>query len=479
MHLSLHFTGKSVALPGMKPMIAAHGIVFCLVIYAWIFFSVPLYAQAPSPSNALSPGEEKRTGDRLRFTVQANVRRGKVFFYNENHRLVATCRTGEDTWLKSGNYRVVVIADDTFFARWKGENFFSPLDYRFEYELSPTQRHEIKWGNIVFLLGAGAVISLFLMKKDLLRGLLQKTRPAAMSGHAAVSGALSVSEEGAMPSVSAKQPGDTLPRMAGPYSILSRLGQGGMATVYKVRDNHGDIYALKVPHPHIFNIPEFKARFFREAEIIKSLHHPGIVRLYDYGGGEGDETPYICMEFVTGKSLRTFLEENQVLPVSYIARTISEIAGALGYAHSKGITHRDIKPDNIMITQKGQIKVMDLGIARAADQKTLTATGATLGTPHYIAPEQVEMKRIDGRADLYSLGVIMYQMLTARFPFDADEPIKIIIMHISDEPTPPSAYNRLIPADIEAIVMKMMSKNPDDRFQTAEELIAALKTFCC
>jgi hypothetical protein len=267
---------------------------------------------------------------------------------------------------------------------------------------------------------------------------------------------------------------DGVPEKIAGYTVLSKLGQGGMASVFKVKDRHGDIYALKVPHLHIFTIPEFRARFLREAEIIRELHHPNIVRMYDYSLGEDSTTPYICLEFVTGISLKAYMDDNPSLPLKKVLSIIIDVASALGYAHSKGIVHRDVKPENIMMTDRRQIKLMDLGIARAAESKTLTATGTTLGTPYYLAPEQVESKNVDGRADLYSLGVIFFELLTNRLPFDSSEAINIIVMHVSEEPPSPRSFNALIPDGVERCVLKLLAKRPSDRYQTAEELVSYL-----
>jgi len=402
----------------------------------------------PSPSASMQGGPV----DVLVYVSPNKV--GKVTFYDESGKLAATGEVGKVIGLKPGAYKIEVISKHGIFCCWKGEKLFhtDPLSP----EVIVLQKRVINWPLIIvlaLLLVSGTAAFIF---RDSILKKIQAPKKA----------------EDPLKTLTG-----SMPQLIGPYTFVERLGQGGMATVYKVKDRYGDFYALKVPHPHIFNIPEFRARFIREAEIIKTLHHPNIVRLFDYGRGEDGETPYICMEFVTGKSLRDFIDENPVLPVARVVKIVSEIAGALGYAHSKGIIHRDVKPENVMMASNGVLKLMDLGIARATDKKTLTATGTTLGTPHYIAPEQVEVKSVDGRADLYSLGVILYQMLTARLPFDAEEPVSIIIMHVSEEPEPPSKHNALIPAGLEAIVMKLLEKEPHKRFQTAEELIEALKKF--
>lgn len=262
----------------------------------------------------------------------------------------------------------------------------------------------------------------------------------------------------------------------GDYKVIDRLGRGGMATVYKVKDKYGDIYALKVPHPHIFEDAEFKKRFLREAKHIQSLNHPNIVRMFDYSIGRDDSTPFICLEFVDGVTLKSFMEKNPMLPMGVTLRIASQIASALGFAHSKGIIHRDIKPENIMVTKKNEIKIMDLGISRGADSTTLTSSSATIGTPYYLAPEQVQSSMVDARADLYSLGVIMYEMLTARLPFASENPVEIIMKKMAEAPPPPRRFNALIPGDIEKIVLKLMETDPAKRFQSARELLEAIET---
>jgi hypothetical protein len=417
---------------------------------------------SPSPSPA---GPGAGLSKRIGIIVDPNMsHQGKVYLatrdnkkacFYEDGRAITEGVTGRRYEIEREKCRVSVTSDNGFFSFKRGsQEIDGPNCVLNDIRISPPQERIIRWPRIGVI---AFIIFIVTMRRHIIEVFEHKKAKPVES--AATTGT-----------------GD-LPAIVGPYSIVERLGRGGMATVYKVRDKHGDFYALKVPHCHIFEIPEFKARFLREAEIIKTLHHPNIVRLYDYGAGQEGETPYICLEYVTGTSLRTFLENNPVLPIKRVAKMISDIAGALGYAHSKGIVHRDIKPDNIMLAPRGVIKVMDLGIARAADKQTLTATGTTLGTPHYIAPEQVEMKKVDGRADLYSLGVIFYQMLTSKLPFEADDPINVILMHVTEDPALPTTHNALIPKELEAIVMKLLRKNPAGRYETAGELIAALKKY--
>jgi tRNA A-37 threonylcarbamoyl transferase component Bud32 len=452
---------------------------FLIMLFLSLTIQSPTALTQP-PSPLSSPGGTTARSLRLGITVQSKMsHQGKIYLYTmddskaydrkagdrkaydrkayffENGKQVLEGDTGRRYEIKREKCKVVVRSENGLFSFKEGsEEIDGDNVVQDDITLSPDQVLVIKWPRVFIL--AALFIMVFIWGYMQKRSLQQRVTPADSASQAGT--------------------GD-IPATVGPYSIIEKLGRGGMATVYKTRDTHGDIYALKVPHPHIFEIPEFRARFLREAEIIRTLHHANIVRLYDYGSGQDGETPYICLEFVTGISLRKFLEENPVLPTRRVAKMITEIAVALGYAHSKGIVHRDIKPDNIMLTTKGVIKVMDLGIARAVDKQTLTATGTTLGTPHYIAPEQVEMKKVDGRADLYSLGVIFYQMLAAKLPFDAEEPINVILMHVSEEPEPPTRHNALIPKELEAIVMKLLRKDPAERFQTAAELIAALKKY--
>jgi len=276
---------------------------------------------------------------------------------------------------------------------------------------------------------------------------------------------------------------DTHPHKVGPYSIISLLGYGGMAAVYKARGRRGGICALKVLYSNLLDDHVSIAQFLREAETLKPLAHPVIVKLHDFRSGDDGGAPYICLEFVDGRSLESVIKGTEPLPTSYAAGIISETARALAYIHSRGITHLDLKPANIMLTGKGEPKLMDLGVDRTYRIALSSTAIPENRAVHCVAPEVIQSgpgdkDKVDGRADLYSLGVILYQLLTCRQPFEADDPVKIIFMALTGEPVTPSTYNGLIPAELEAIVLKMMSRDQGSRFSTADEIIAALERFC-
>jgi hypothetical protein len=399
--------------------------------------------------------------------VYPNPSDGTVYFYRldggDNQTPVQTGVTGRQYRLPSGNYRIVVHNKGDFFHYWHVE---MPSQYLFPgrpHEFWPKQHRLLKWNRIIaliilaiMLLSAAVTYYVLKFKRKKDQELVVARTAATMAGVTRLDG---------------------IPQAIGKFAVLEKIGQGGMATVFKVQDSYGDIFALKVPHFHIFDIPEFKQRFIREAEIVKNLHHPHIVRMYDYSLGEDYTIPYICFEFVTGVTLKHFIEKNPAMAFNRAATFIIDIASALSYAHSKGVIHRDLKPENVMIGKSFEIKLMDLGIARAADSQQLTRTDATLGTPGYIAPEQIESRDIDHRCDLYSLGIILYELLTGRLPFVSPEPINVVLMHLKERPAPPTSYNAQIPKPLEAIVLRLLEKNPAERIQSAEELINQLRPF--
>jgi hypothetical protein len=260
----------------------------------------------------------------------------------------------------------------------------------------------------------------------------------------------------------------------GEYRLVEPLGKGGMASVYKA-ERRGEVCALKRPLTAFLEDPEFLERFLREAEIGRTLHHPNIIRIFERGDVEG--VPYFTMELVEGETLQTYLRRTGAVEARPATRLVAQVAEALDYAHLKGIVHRDLKPSNIMILGDGTVKVMDYGIARARKFEGLTVTGAFLGTPDYVAPETAEGQASDARSDLYSLGIVFYEILTGRRPFAGDTPFATLKKHCTEPPPPPSSINAAIPKELELIVLRLLSKNPADRHPGAEELLIELRDF--
>jgi hypothetical protein len=260
----------------------------------------------------------------------------------------------------------------------------------------------------------------------------------------------------------------------GEYRLLEPLGRGGMASVHKV-ERRGELYALKRPLPAFLQEPEFLERFLREAEIGRALHHPNIVRILERGEVEG--VPYFTMELIAGETLQARLQRGGALDPRAAAGLVAQVAEALDYAHLKGVVHRDLKPSNIMVLADGTARVMDYGIARTRRFEGLTVTGAFLGSPEYVAPEAIEGKPTDARGDLYSLGVVFYEALTGRRPFAAETPFAILRKHLTETPPPPSAVTPGIPAELERIVLRLLSKRPEDRYPGADELVLELRDF--
>lgn len=260
------------------------------------------------------------------------------------------------------------------------------------------------------------------------------------------------------------------------YRLKEKIGSGGMADVFLADDLLlGREVAVKVLHPQYAADPSFIQRFRHEAQAAANLNHPNIVNIYDWGN-EG-ELYYIVMEYVEGRDLKDILKnEGRILP-ERAAEIAAEICAALQFAHRHNLVHRDIKPHNIFITSLGQVKVMDFGIAREGNGGGMTQTGIVMGTPQYISPEQAQGLQVDGRSDIYSLGVVLYEMLSGRVPFDDPNPVTVAYKQVREDPVPLSVIDPEIPPTMEAIVMKAMAKNPANRFQTAQEMKADLLRF--
>ena len=262
------------------------------------------------------------------------------------------------------------------------------------------------------------------------------------------------------------------------YAVERPIARGGMADVYLARDQQlGRPVAVKVLFPEYARDPSFVERFRREAKNSAMLQHPNIVSVYDYGQERG--TYFIVMEFVDGPSLRDVLHADGALPIMQAARIGSEIAAALDFADRHGVVHRDIKPGNVMIMPSGQVKVTDFGIsANPMDANHgLTQTGAVIGTATYFSPEQAQGFQVDGRSDVYALGVVLYEMVTGQAPFSAESPVAVAMKHVREDPIPPSQLRPDVPPDLERIILKALSKSTQSRYQSAGELRADLIRF--
>lgn len=258
----------------------------------------------------------------------------------------------------------------------------------------------------------------------------------------------------------------------GDFRLFEMLGRGGMASVYKA-ERRGELSALKRPLASLLDDPEFRERFLREAEIGRTLNHPNIVRILERGEVEG--VPYFTMELLAGQTLGAFVRGQRLIEPRTATSIVVQAAEALDLAHTKGVVHRDLKPSNIMLLPDGTAKVMDFGIARARRFEGLTATGAFLGTPEYVAPEMIEGGHTDARSDLYALGVILFELLAGQRPFAGDTPFAILKKHRLEEPLPPSRIRAAVPAELDAIVLRLLRKNPAERPASAEELVIALR----
>jgi beta-lactam-binding protein with PASTA domain/tRNA A-37 threonylcarbamoyl transferase component Bud32 len=257
--------------------------------------------------------------------------------------------------------------------------------------------------------------------------------------------------------------------VAGRYEILDRIAEGGMSTVYRARRRpDGLIVALKVLREPYAADREFVERFTREARAAEALQHPNIVRVYE--SGRDGETYFIAMEYVDGTDLKGHLRRVGRLAGDDAERVAAAVCEALEYAHHEGIVHRDVKPQNILIAADGTVKVADFGIARAVSAVTITHPGTVLGTVQYLAPEQARGAPVGRASDIYSLGAVLYEMLTGRLPFDGDTPIAIALKHLREPPPRPRALQPDVPVRLEGIVLKAMAKRPDDRYRSARDM---------
>jgi serine/threonine-protein kinase len=260
------------------------------------------------------------------------------------------------------------------------------------------------------------------------------------------------------------------------YEVVRALARGGMAEVYLARDQLLDRpVAVKVLFPEYAREASFVERFRREAQAAANLSHPNIVAIYDWG--QEDSTYFIVMEYVDGQSLRDMLRSRGRLSPEESAQIGADIAGALGYANRAGVVHRDVKPGNVLITPSGTVKVTDFGIARAGTSESLTQTGSVMGTATYFSPEQAQGLPVDGRSDVYSLGVVLYEMVCGAPPFAGDTPVAVAYKHVREEVEPPSRRVPALSPDFERIVLAAMSKDVDTRYQSADDLRTDLLRF--
>ncbi len=262
----------------------------------------------------------------------------------------------------------------------------------------------------------------------------------------------------------------------GRYEIVSELGRGAMGVVYKAKDPLIDrMVAIKTIN--LQSLPpdkkkEYEARFYQEAKAAGRLSHPNIITIYDLGENEG--IAYIAMELLEGKELQHLVDDGKRLSVEDAVNIAVQVASGLAYAHEHGIVHRDIKPSNIMVLQGKRIKIADFGIARMESSLLSTKTGLLMGSPLYMSPEQIKNERVDLRSDIFSLGILLYQMVTGILPFRGDNAHTVMFQIVQEEPPKPSSVNPNVPQVLDAIIAKCLAKRPEDRYQDANELGRAL-----
>ncbi|MYR41228.1 protein kinase [Streptomyces sp. SID5910] len=265
----------------------------------------------------------------------------------------------------------------------------------------------------------------------------------------------------------------------GRYQLRDLLGEGGMASVHLAYDSVLDRQvAIKTLHTELGREQAFRERFRREAQAVAKLTHTNIVSVFDTGEDDlgGATMPYIVMEYVEGRPLGSVLDEDVrqygAMPADKALKITADVLAALEISHEMGLVHRDIKPGNVMMTKRGVVKVMDFGIARAMQSgvTSMTQTGMVVGTPQYLSPEQALGRGVDARSDLYSVGIMLFQLVTGRLPFDADSPLAIAYAHVQEEPVAPSSVNRALPPAVDALVARALKKNPNERFPSAEAM---------
>jgi len=269
-------------------------------------------------------------------------------------------------------------------------------------------------------------------------------------------------------------------KLIGRYELHERIGRGGMAEVYKAYHAPLDRYvALKILHPFLGEDPQFKERFGKEARNVAQLRHPNIVQVYDFDVDNPRELYYMVMEYIDGPTLRARLTQQTFQGASpdipEAIRITRDLASALNYAHARGMIHRDLKPGNIMFDSDNRVVLTDFGIARIVNGPNVTASGSMIGTPTYMSPEQGLGQSGDHRSDIYSLGIVLYQLITGTTPFNADTPIAVVLKHVNDPLPPPTNINPEIPDSLERIIYKALAKSPEERYQAVDEMSAHLQ----
>lgn len=275
--------------------------------------------------------------------------------------------------------------------------------------------------------------------------------------------------------VATSEPSSLSGRKLGGYRLLEQLGRGGMARVYRALPDNDlraeSAVAIKLMQTELVEDPDLRQRFHREARMCMQLNHPGVVRVYD--AGEQDGMAYLVLELLSGGTLRQRIQPGG-LPLAEVARLVDEIFHAVAYAHSCGVVHRDLKPENIMLTAGDHTKLMDFGLGKKNDSTNLTQSGAILGTPAYMAPEQIQGADFEQGTDQYALGVILFELLTGRQPFESEDAVQLIFQHVSQDPPAPSTLRPELSGPIDAAVLRMLAKVPEHRFATVEEARLAL-----
>jgi eukaryotic-like serine/threonine-protein kinase len=263
----------------------------------------------------------------------------------------------------------------------------------------------------------------------------------------------------------------------GRYEVIGELGQGAMGVVYKAKDPLIDrVVAIKTINLGLAmdEKEEYEGRFYQEAKAAGRLNHPNIVTIYDVG--RSGDVAYIAMEFLEGRELRDIMNEGALLPVDQVLNIVAQVAQGLAYAHEHDIVHRDVKPSNIMVIRDGHVKITDFGIARMASSSVRTQTGMVLGSPKYMSPEQVMGRSIDQRSDIFSLGVMLYEMLTGQAPFNGENVNAIMYQTLNAVPPPPNTLNPAVPEMVNFIVAKALAKGVEDRYQNAKDFAVDLRT---
>ncbi len=266
-----------------------------------------------------------------------------------------------------------------------------------------------------------------------------------------------------------------VPEIIGNYKIIGRLGRGGMGDIYKaVQDTLNRTVALKILPPQMLQNDEFAKRFIIEAKAISKLEHQNIVSIYEFGDEDG--LKYFAMQYIDGQDLGQKLLQKKALPIAEVLNYSKQICRALNYAHSKDVIHRDIKPQNLLIDKNNVCRLSDFGIAMMYQESKITMTGIAVGTPEYMSPEQAEGGTISHQTDIYSLGIVIYEMLAKRTPFKGNNPVAIAYKQVHEVPLPPSVFRKDTPKRLELIILKALKKNRLERYQTVEEMLEDLDT---